>query len=96
MTNINIVRLRLELAEHPDLNFVNYLCSSLEFGFDTLVTCESIYTYECKNALTARQNLLVVDELLNTEIQRGYVKGPFSSTPFENYRVSPLGIATHK
>lgn len=96
MTNINIDRLRLELAEHPDLNFVNYLCSSLEFGFDTLVTCESIHTYECKNALTARQNPLVVDELLNTEIQRGYVKGPFSSPPFESYRVSPLGIATHK
>lgn len=96
MTNINIDRLHLEFAEHPDRNFVNYLCSSLEFGFDTLVTYESINSYECKNALSARKNPLVVDELLYTEIQRGYVKGPYPSPPFENYRVSPLGIATHK
>lgn len=96
MTNINIDRLHLELAEHPDRNFVNYLCSSLEFGFDTLVTYEIINSYECKNALSARKNPLVVDELLYTEIQRGYVKGPYPSPPFESYRVSPLGIATHK
>lgn len=74
MTNINIDRLHLELAEHPDRNFVNYLCSSLEFGFDTLVTYESINSYECKNALSARKNPLVVDELLYTEIQEVTLK----------------------
>lgn len=83
MTNINIDIRRLELAEHPDSNFVNYLCSSLEFGFDTLVTYKSIHSYECKNTLSARKKSMVVDELLYTEIQRGNVKGPFPSPPFE-------------
>lgn len=96
MTNINIDRLRLDLAEHPDSNFVNYLCSSLEFRFDTIVAYESINSYECKNALSARKNPLVVDELLYNEIQRGYVKGPYPSPPFESYRVGSLGISSHK
>lgn len=42
------------------------------------------------------KNPLGVDELLNTEIQRGNVKGPYPSPPFENHKVSPLGIATHR
>ncbi|CAG2190878.1 unnamed protein product [Mytilus edulis] len=37
-----------------------------------------------------------VDMLLKQEIDKGYVKGPFSSPPFETYRVSPIEIAEGK
>ena len=75
---------------------MEYLCSSLEHGFDTLVADHDLPTFECKNSLSARQNPSTVDELLQTELDKGYVKGPFPQPPFNSYRVSPLGIATHK
>lgn len=75
---------------------MEYLCSSLEHGFDTLVADHNLPTFECKNSLSARQNPSTVDELLQTELDKGYVKGPFPQPPFNSYRVSPLGIATHK
>jgi hypothetical protein len=49
-----------------------------------------------KNSVLARQNPSVIDNLLQTELEKGYVKGPFPLPPFPTYRVSPLGIATHK
>ena len=53
-------------------------------------------TKECKNLLSASQNAAVVQELLQTECAKGFAYGPFSEAPFENYRVSPIGIATGK
>ena len=34
--------------------------------------------------------------MLTDEINKGYIYGPFDHPPFTNFRVSPLGIATHK
>ena len=75
---------------------MEYLFSSLEHGFDTLVADHNLPTFECKNSLSARQNPSIVDELLQTELDKGYVKGSFPQPPFNSYRVSPLEIATHK
>ena len=96
LTNKNIDRLRFELSSHPDKSFVEYLCSSLEHEFDTLVPDHNLPTFECKNSLSAQQNPSTVDELLQTELDKGYVKGHFLQPPFNSYRVRPLGIATHK
>ena len=30
---------------------------------------------------------------LKTELDQGYIIGPFFNPPFDNYRVSPLGVA---
>lgn len=68
MININIDRFYFELVEYFDRNFVNYLCLSLEFGFDIFVIYESINFYECKNVLLVKKNLLVVDEFFYIEI----------------------------
>ena len=46
--------------------------------------------------LSARQNTFDVQELINQECQKGYLYGPFDQLPFENYRVSPLGLAIGK
>ena len=89
-------RLQYELQYHPDENFVSYLCSGLEHGFDTLVSDTNLKTKECNNLLTARDNPEIVDELLEAECAKGYAYGPFSEAPFEQYRVSPIGVATGK
>ena len=75
---------------------MDYLCSGLEYGFDTLVFDTNLKTKECKNLLSARENNDIVQELLDTECAKGYAYGPFSEPPFENYRVSPIGIAVGK
>ncbi|VDI03029.1 Hypothetical predicted protein [Mytilus galloprovincialis] len=95
-TPINIDQLERELLNHPDRHFVNFLCNSLRNGFDMLVSDVNLPIYECKNSLTARKNPEVVTNLLQQEVDKGFLKGPFSQPPFLSYRVSPLGIATHK
>ena len=37
-----------------------------------------------------------VSELLQKELNNGFIYGPFCKPPFEHYRVSPLGVATGK
>jgi hypothetical protein len=37
-----------------------------------------------------------VTELIEKEVQKGFVYGPFSEPPFKNYRVSPIGVAEGK
>jgi hypothetical protein len=39
-TPINVDLLEYELCNHPDNNFVSYLCTGLRHGFDTLVQSE--------------------------------------------------------
>ena len=53
-------------------------------------------TQECKNLRSALQNADTVDALLSREIEKGFLSGPYKVPPFQNYRVSPLGIAEHK
>jgi hypothetical protein len=71
------------IKNYPDRFFVNYFLNSLRFGFDMLVSITDIPTYECRNALSARNNSGIVTRLLQEEIDKGFIRGP-------------LGIATHK
>lgn len=61
-----------------------------------LVSESDIITYECKNALSARKNPEIVQALINDELKKGFINGPFDTPPFTAYRVSPIDIATHK
>ena len=38
----------------------------------------------------------IVQQLLESEIENGFLYGPFDEPPFKNYRVSPLGVVTGK
>ena len=75
---------------------MDYLCSGHEYGFDTLVSDTNLKTKDCNNLLSARENADIVQELLDTQCAKGYAYGPFSEPRFENYRVSPIGIAVGK
>ena len=75
---------------------MDYLCSGLEHGFDTFVSDTNLKTKEYKNLLSACENADIVQELLDAECDKGYAYGPFSEPPFDNYRVSPIGIAIGK
>jgi hypothetical protein len=95
-TPINIPNLERELRSHPDRDFVSVLITGLTEGFDTGIQPLPTTSYTCKNAMTAQQNPAVVTKLLQDEVDKGYVIGPFDSPPFPIYRISPIGIAEHK
>ncbi|CAG2245618.1 TMC [Mytilus edulis] len=85
-----------KLISHPDKKFVNYLCNGLEKGFDTMVSTTDLPTKECRNSLSARTQPDVVSDLIEKEVFKGFLYGPFKDPPFQNYRVSPIGIAEGK
>jgi hypothetical protein len=97
-TPINIERLQVELANHPDKDFVKYLIDGLRNGFDIFMgdDVNIDISYECRNLKTAREDPHTVEQLINTEVKKGYLVGPLHTLPFSNYRVSPIGIATGK
>ena len=96
MSPIDVDRLGFELQKHPDRHFVEYLLSGLRFGFDTMVSTLDLPIIECKNLLSAVRDPETVDSLIEQEVQKGYIKGPFDAPPFSVYRVSPIGIAEGK
>ena len=44
----------------------------------------------------ARNQFETTTELLNVELESGYVIGPFNQIPYEHYRISPLGVGESK
>ena len=53
-------------------------------------------TKECKNLRSAIDQPDIVDTLIQSEVSKGFVQGPFDAPPFTNYRVSPIGVAIGK
>lgn len=95
-TPINIIRLESELRDHPDREFVRYLLEGLSHGFDTMVSTTSLPTKECKNLLSAIRNSDIVDTLIASEVDKGFLCGPYNQVPFSHYRVSPIGVVVGK
>ena len=68
---VNYTQLSLELKNHPDRDFSSFLCNSIQYGFDMLVSESDIITYECKNALSARKDPETVQALINDNLKKG-------------------------
>ena len=84
------------MSNHPDSELVEKLCSGLVHGFDAGIDNCSSGTLECGNNRSAKLQPQVVEELIQSEIEKGYLLGPFKKAPFETYRISPIGIAEGK
>jgi hypothetical protein len=95
-TPINIEVIEHELHDHPDQKFVSTLVSGLKEGFHTGIHPLPTISYICKNLQSALRNPETVTKLLQDEIDKGFVIGPFKEPPFEIYRINPIGIAEHK
>ncbi|CAG2185624.1 unnamed protein product [Mytilus edulis] len=95
-TPINVDELKQQLHNHPDKQFVNYLCHGLAFGFDTLISNTDVPTKECRNLRSAITQPDIVDKLIESEVNKGFLEGPFEELHFQQYRVSPIGVAIGK
>ena len=49
-----------------------------------------------KNHLSVQENFSVAQEKIQKELSKGRMAGPFLAPPFENFRISPLGIIPNK
>lgn len=95
-TPINIAHLERELHNCPNKTLVNHLISGLTVGFHTGIELLPQVPLECKNLLSARTQPTVVDNLIQYEIDKGYLEGPYVDPPYSVYRISPIGVAQGK
>lgn len=95
-TPINIDILSSYLSSHPDSTFVDYLITGLSQGFRVGVCSPLSTPYVARNLQSALAEPDIVSSLLDKELNKGYIIGPFSSSPFSLHRVNSIGIATRK
>lgn len=95
-TPLNLRVLASELSSHPNSVFVDHLLSGLSQGFRVGVLADPEVTYVAKNLLSAVSDPDTVARLVASEVSKGYIVGPFDSSPFSVFRTSPLGVATGK
>ena len=95
-TPVNVPALSKALTNHPVRSFVNYLITGLVQGFFAGLCWLPTSTHVCKNLQSALKEPEVVADLLQKEVRKGFMIGPFSKSPFSPFRVSPIGIATRK
>ena len=84
------------MIKHPDIKFTDYLIHGLKHGFHTGLRCLPDFSIECKNLLSAMSQPESVNSLIDTEIQKGYLCGPFHNIPYEHFRINPIGVAEGK
>ncbi|XP_060070454.1 uncharacterized protein LOC132550409 [Ylistrum balloti] len=95
-TPICVEALHSKLQGHPDQQFVNKLIHGLTHGFDTGLQHLPINSIVCKNLRSAISDPGSVSELLEKELNKGYLIGPFDNIPYSRYRINPLCLAEHK
>jgi hypothetical protein len=97
-TPIDILQMERQLRHHPDMELVKYLLHGLTYGFHTGVSKTDLGVYECRYLMTARwkNNFDSINTILASEVEKGYLAGPFPKPPFFNYRVSPIGLVEEK
>ena len=95
-TPINVPELGKALKKHPNRCFVNYLITGLVQGFLAGLIWLPKMSFFCKNLQSALKEPKVVDTLLEKEVTKGFMIGPFDKSPFSTTRINPIGIATRK
>ncbi|XP_063055926.1 uncharacterized protein LOC134449746 [Engraulis encrasicolus] len=95
-TPINVPLLASYLFNHHDTSFVDYLITGLSQGFRVGVVSPPSSSFIARNLQSAVSDPDAVSTLLQKELNKGYVIGPFKSPPFSVYRVNAIGVATRR
>ena len=86
--SVNIEQLQLELINHPDRSFVDYLIDGFVHGFKTGLSSLPAHSFECRYLQSANRYPESTPELLETELNKGYIIGPYDTIPFSQYRIN--------
>jgi hypothetical protein len=95
-TPVNVKRLQYELRVHSDLELNNFVINGFNDGFLTGLSKIPDTKLECKNLLSTKTYPSDVSRLVESELENNFIIGPFKSSPFDVYRVSPIGIVEGK
>lgn len=95
-TPVNVDNLKRELLNHPDQTFQKYLLDGLIHGFHTGFKELPKFSIVCKNLASATSQPECVTQLIESEVSKGYLCGPFKSIPFKHFRINPIGVAEGK
>ena len=95
VTPINVNLLESMLIDHPDRDFVVGLCSGFGERFKIGYRGPR-QPFVSKNLKTAHLLPEIVDGNLLDEVKQGHTIGPFTSPPFQNFQIYPLGLVPKK
>ena len=95
VTPVKVETLYQALSDHPEREFVNKLCLELREGARIGYSGPRSPRFS-NNLPTAFLNPEVVTANLNDEVSKGRTMGPFSTPPFTNFQVSPIGLVPKK
>ncbi|XP_033730724.1 uncharacterized protein LOC117320169 [Pecten maximus] len=65
-------------------------------GFETGIKKLPENSIICRNLLSSRTQPEVTSTLVNKELDKGFLLGPFTDIPYQQYRINPIGIAEGK
>ncbi|VDI55281.1 Hypothetical predicted protein [Mytilus galloprovincialis] len=74
-----------------DTRKVEFLLEGFKTGFKIPFEGAEKYQFS-RNLKSTLENCLVLKKKITEEIKAGRVAGPFKEPPFENFRISPLGL----
>ncbi|XP_078374065.1 uncharacterized protein LOC144657587 [Oculina patagonica] len=94
-TPVNVDLLESYLEGHPDPHFVTSLCLGLREGFRIGYSGPRTHSFY-PNLRSANLHPDILEQNLLTEVLNGHTAGPFPVPPFENFRISPLGLVPKK
>jgi len=91
-----VSRLNTDLNSHPDREFVDHLIDGLTHGFHTGIEHLPEVSKTCKNLQSVVLDHDATTTLVDYELDKGYLIGPFSDPPYSIFRINPVGIAEGK
>ena len=94
-TPINVNRLEIALADHPNRVFVSNLLQTFRLGANIGFFGRRSPRFS-RNLPTALAQPDIVKANLDKEVSLGWVAGPFSTPPFPNFQVSPIRLVPKK
>ena len=92
-TPINVNRLEIALADHPNRGFVSYLLQTFRANIGFFGRRSPRFS---RNLTTALSQPDIVRANSDKEVSLGRVAGPFSTPPFPNFQVLPTGLVPKK
>ncbi|CAF1435879.1 unnamed protein product, partial [Didymodactylos carnosus] len=89
-------QLKKQLLHHPEKDLIKFLLDGFSYSFDIGLSQLPTTPLHCKNNSSARDAPEVVDKLIQDDVEKRFLLGPFTEIPFETYRISPIGVAYGK
>ena len=77
---------------HPDRELVNFVVDGFTNGFSLGMTSEPEPRGPCENLSGVLENPLVAQQMVDEEVAKGHMLGPFDEPPLPNLIYSPINL----